>query len=101
MLAQFVDGRLESHRQFVCGPGAPVVEKDDHRAIAGHVVMNGDDIETVLAQRLQHRSHFALEHRDVADELGSQGKAYVEREYRWPTVMGRIESLLAEIRPRV
>jgi glycosyltransferase involved in cell wall biosynthesis len=41
-----------------------------------------------------------LENRDDADRLGAQGKAYVEREYRWPTVMGRIESLLAEIKPR-
>jgi len=41
---------------------------------------------------------YLLEHRDEAKALGAQGRAYVEREYRWPTVMGRIESLLAEIK---
>jgi glycosyltransferase involved in cell wall biosynthesis len=29
--------------------------------------------------------------------LGQQGRAYVEREYRWPTVLARIEALLDEV----
>jgi glycosyltransferase involved in cell wall biosynthesis len=29
--------------------------------------------------------------------LGTQGQAYVEREYRWPTVMARVERLLQEV----
>ena len=32
--------------------------------------------------------------------LGTQGLAYVEREYRWPTVMARVEALLEEARRR-
>ena len=28
--------------------------------------------------------------------LGRQGRAYVEREYRWPTVMARVEALLTQ-----
>jgi glycosyltransferase involved in cell wall biosynthesis len=32
--------------------------------------------------------------------LGAQGLAYVEREYRWPTVMARVEALLADARRR-
>jgi glycosyltransferase involved in cell wall biosynthesis len=32
--------------------------------------------------------------------LGAQGLAYVEREYRWPTVMARVEALLEEARRR-
>jgi glycosyltransferase involved in cell wall biosynthesis len=34
-------------------------------------------------------------HPDAARALGQQGLAYVEREYRWPLVLDRIESLLA------
>jgi len=30
-------------------------------------------------------------------ELGEQGLAYVEREYRWPTVLERVEGLLEEV----
>lgn len=32
----------------------------------------------------------------LARTLGTQGRAYVDREYRWPVVMERIESLLAQ-----
>ena len=32
---------------------------------------------------------------DLARTLGAQGRAYVDREYRWPVVMDRLESLLA------
>jgi glycosyltransferase involved in cell wall biosynthesis len=32
----------------------------------------------------------------LAGELGRQGLAYVDREYRWPTVIGKIEKLLSQ-----
>ena len=32
--------------------------------------------------------------------LGRQGLQYVEREYRWPTVLARVNALLAEVRAR-
>ena len=37
---------------------------------------------------------YLLDHPDDARQLGQQGLAYVEREYRWPTVMQKIESVL-------
>jgi glycosyltransferase involved in cell wall biosynthesis len=40
---------------------------------------------------------YLLDHADAARILGQQGLAYVDREYRWPTVMARIEGLLARI----
>jgi glycosyltransferase involved in cell wall biosynthesis len=33
-------------------------------------------------------------------ELGEQGRAYVDREYRWPTVLERVESVLDEVSRR-
>lgn len=38
-----------------------------------------------------------LERPDVARELGQQGLAYIEREYRWPTVIAKVDSLLARV----
>jgi glycosyltransferase involved in cell wall biosynthesis len=35
-----------------------------------------------------------LDHPEQARQLGRQGLAYVEREYRWPTVMDKVEHLL-------
>ena len=39
---------------------------------------------------------YLLEHPDAARTLGRQGLAYVDREYRWPIVMDKIERLLAQ-----
>lgn len=41
-----------------------------------------------------------LERRDIARDLGRQGLAYVEREYRWPIVIGKIDRLLALVAGR-
>ena len=37
---------------------------------------------------------YLLDRPDDARVLGAQGRAYVEREYRWPTVMAKIEEVL-------
>ena len=39
---------------------------------------------------------YLLGHDREREALGRQGLAYVEREYRWPTVLARVEGLLAE-----
>jgi glycosyltransferase involved in cell wall biosynthesis len=38
-----------------------------------------------------------LGHPREREALGRQGLAYVDREYRWPTVLERVEALLAEV----
>jgi glycosyltransferase involved in cell wall biosynthesis len=38
-----------------------------------------------------------LAHPAEARQLGAQGLAYVNREYRWPTVMARVEDFLARV----
>ena len=40
---------------------------------------------------------YLLDHRDIAAQLGRQGLAYVDREYRWPRVIGKIDALLAAV----
>jgi glycosyltransferase involved in cell wall biosynthesis len=39
---------------------------------------------------------YLLDHPDAARQLGRQGRAYVDREYRWPIVISKIEALLME-----
>ena len=39
---------------------------------------------------------YLLDHPDAARRLGEQGLAYVDREYRWPVVMDKIEALLGK-----
>lgn len=38
-----------------------------------------------------------LERPEVARDLGAQGLAYVDREYRWPVVVGKIDGLLRTV----
>jgi glycosyltransferase involved in cell wall biosynthesis len=40
-----------------------------------------------------------LRERGVARRLGQQGLAYVDREYRWPHVVGKLEAFLASTEP--
>ncbi len=46
------------------------MEKDHEGPLLGHVMVNGDYVEAVLAQRLQHRRDFVFEHSDVAGDRG-------------------------------
>lgn len=46
-----------------------------------------------FARTLDH----LLEHPEVARQLGRQGLAYVDREYRWPRVMQTLEGFLASL----
>jgi len=39
---------------------------------------------------------YLLDRPDAARALGGQGLAYVDREYRWPVVMEKIERVLAQ-----
>ena len=41
-----------------------------------------------------------LEQAGQRDALGHQGLAYVERRYRWPTVLSRVEGVLAQVTVR-
>jgi glycosyltransferase involved in cell wall biosynthesis len=40
---------------------------------------------------------YLLAHPDAARALGAQGRDYVDREYRWPIVMSKIETVLASV----
>ena len=44
-----------------------------------------------------HAVEHLLRNPAVSRQLGQNGLAYVEREYRWPVVMGKLERFLAEL----
>jgi glycosyltransferase involved in cell wall biosynthesis len=43
---------------------------------------------------------YLLEHSEVVCQLGRQGLDYVDREYRWPHVIAKIDQLLHRVGPR-
>jgi glycosyltransferase involved in cell wall biosynthesis len=60
------------------------------RANGGLPYRSGEEFCEALA-------YFHL-HDGVRRAIGEQGRAYVEREYRWPIVIERVEGLLVEVR---
>jgi glycosyltransferase involved in cell wall biosynthesis len=42
--------------------------------------------------------NYLLAHEEERRTFGAQGHAYVEREYRWPVVIERVEQLLDTVR---
>lgn len=75
--------------------------------VNGHcAVLKGQALRANGALYYRNYDEFArcitllVERPGVARDLGAQGLAYVEREYRWPTVIGKIDALLeAVVRP--
>src|SRR5215813_8967109 len=52
--AELVESGFESGREFFGGPSAPIVQEDDYGPIAGHVVMNRDNVETIFAESFEN-----------------------------------------------
>jgi glycosyltransferase involved in cell wall biosynthesis len=66
-------------------------------------VLRGQALRSDAALYYRNYDEFArcltvlLEQRDLAATLGAQGLAYIDREYRWPTVIGKLDRLLLEV----
>lgn len=66
-----------------------VLEGQARRANGALVYRGGELFTRALA--------YLLDHPDTAAQLGRQGRAYVDREYRWPTVMDRLGAFLEDV----
>src|SRR6202022_4036931 len=60
----------EGARQILGGTHAPIVQEHHSRAPAGHVLVDGDDVDPAVAQRLEYVLQLALQHREVAVDEG-------------------------------
>jgi glycosyltransferase involved in cell wall biosynthesis len=64
-------------------------------------VLHGQIVRANGGLSYRYRSEFAaslaflVTRPDVARRLGEQGRAYVDREYRWPHVMAKVGAFLA------
>jgi glycosyltransferase involved in cell wall biosynthesis len=63
-----------------------VLDGQVRRADGGLAYRSGREFRACLDYLLDQTAHRRA--------LGAQGLAYVEREYRWPTVMARVEGVL-------
>jgi glycosyltransferase involved in cell wall biosynthesis len=64
------------------------------KVLAGQVTRANGGLYYMFPAEFDEAADYLLTRQPERDTLGRQGLAYVEREYRWPTVLSRFESLL-------
>ena len=67
------------------------------KVLAGQVSRANGGLYYMFPAEFDEAADYLLTRPAERDALGRQGLAYVEREYRWPTVLARIEALLQEV----
>src|SRR5581483_6260720 len=74
-LPELAERGFERRRELVGRPRAPIVKEVHGRPRMHHVLVDRDDVEAVLPQRLQDGRDLAGEHRDVAGDRGTVVRA--------------------------
>ncbi len=67
------------------------------KVLAGQVTRANGGLYYMYPAEFDEAADYILTRPAERDALGRQGLAYVEREYRWPTVLARVEALLQEV----
>lgn len=80
--------------------GLPALVNGRCSVLEGQVRRAGGGLHYGTYREFAAGLSWLLDHPDAAQRFGQQGLAYVEREYRWPTVMARVEGLLADVHER-
>jgi glycosyltransferase involved in cell wall biosynthesis len=70
------------------------------KVLAGQVRRANGGLYYMFPAEFDEAADFLLNRQSERDVLGRQGLAYIEREYRWPIVLSRVETLLQEARRR-
>lgn len=70
------------------------------KVLAGQVSRANGGLYYMFPAEFDEAADYLLTHRRERDALGRQGLAYVEREYRWPTVLARVEALIEDVHRR-
>jgi glycosyltransferase involved in cell wall biosynthesis len=78
----------------------PAIVNGHCAVLRGQVERSNGGLHYGTSREFAAALSWVLEHPDLARQLGRQGLAYVDAEYRWPTVMSRVERLLGELRGR-
>ena len=80
--------------------GVPALVNAECKVLDGQVRRASGGLSYRSSAEFHESLGFLMTHRAVREQLGRQGLAYVEREYRWPTVLARVEKLLKKVMER-
>lgn len=81
--------------------GIPALVNARCRVLAGQVARADGGLHYRSSSEFREALTLLLGDPGVRDALGRQGRAYVDREYRWPVVVERVERVLEDVRSRV
>jgi glycosyltransferase involved in cell wall biosynthesis len=75
----------------------PAIVNGRCTVLAGQVSRADGGLSYRSSAEFTEMVNYLLTHDRERHALGCQGLAYVEREYRWPVVLDRVERLLQEV----
>lgn len=78
--------------------GRPAIVNGGCAVLRGQVRRANGGLYYATFREFEQAVRLVLEQPGAAARLGEQGEAYVDREYRWPLVLERIEGLLESLR---
>jgi glycosyltransferase involved in cell wall biosynthesis len=74
--------------------GTPALVNGSCDVLRGQALRSDGALYYRTYDEFAHAVDMLLRDADISRQLGQNGLAYVEREYRWPTVMGKLEEFL-------
>jgi glycosyltransferase involved in cell wall biosynthesis len=80
--------------------GVPALVNAQCRVLEGQVRRADGGLYYRSSREFDEALQYLLTHPHERDAMGRQGLAYVDREYRWPTVLARVEALFAAVTAR-
>jgi glycosyltransferase involved in cell wall biosynthesis len=80
--------------------GIPALVNGRCKVLAGQVRRANGGLYYMFPAEFDEAADFLLNRPTERDAMGRQGLAYIDREYRWPTVLSRVETLLQDVRRR-
>ena len=80
--------------------GVPAVVNEFCKVLRGQIQRANGGLYYRSSREFTEALLFLRAHPRERVALGQSGRAFVDREYRWPTVVARVDALLTEVRAR-
>ena len=77
--------------------GTPALVNGGCDVLRGQALRSDGALYYRTYDEFAHAVEYLLKNPETSRQLGQNGLAYVEREYRWPTVIAKIDALLARV----
>jgi glycosyltransferase involved in cell wall biosynthesis len=80
--------------------GVPALVNGRCAVLKGQALRSNGALYYQSSEEFGRGLDYLLNRPELARQLGEQGRAYVAREYRWPTVMEKLETFLGSLAPK-